>query len=114
MKRWIHAATAEKHLSGCSFDFDLGPYDQGYLESAIEDALEFTGIEILGFDFRGVEYPGGKIYSQCGFDFEWTGDAYNGYADAKRDADSIEKALIDLIDDMGGNFLGIDFYSLED
>lgn len=115
MKRFVHANTStEKHLSGCSFDFDLGTnYNPNYLERAIEDALSDLPIEILGFDFRSVEYPGDKIYSQCGFDFEWHG-AGSDYTSAKILTSEIEEALEDLIDDEGGNFFGIDVYSLED
>lgn len=108
MKRFIHAnKNAEKHLSGCSFDFDIGKnYDAKRIEDVIFDIGAECGIDVVGVDFRSVQYPRNKEYSQCGFDFEWHGDNYN--------AKEIERAIEDFIDDEGGNFFGIDFYSLED
>lgn len=43
------------------------------------------------------------IYSQCRVDFRWSGSY---------DAKAIEDALIEFIDNEGGNFFEIDFYSL--
>lgn len=108
MKKWIHCGTAEGlHRSGCSFDFDLGPnYDGKFIEDAIFDIFAEGGLDVVGVDFRSVDYPKGKVYSQCGIDFEWKGDGY--------DAEGIEEAISEFIDDEGGNFFGIDFYSLED
>lgn len=96
----------DTHLSGCSFDFDLGDsYDAKYFDDEIGSIFENLGLRYEGCDFRSVRYPGNKIYSQCGVDFRWSGSY---------DAKAIEDALIEFIDNEGGNFLGIDFYSLED
>ena len=96
------------HHSACSFDFDLGEaYDATYLEDRITEIFAELALDVDGVDFRSVEYPEeGKVYSQCGIDFTWLGYDY--------DAEGIEDALINLIDDEGGNFFGIDFYSLDE
>ena len=105
MKRYIRSAF-EMHTSGCSFDFDLGTtYDAKYVEDCVTDIFADMGLEVIGIDFRSVDYPRNKKYSQCGVDFQWKGN----YSSSE-----IEDALIDFIDDEGGNFFGIDFYSLED
>lgn len=106
MKRVIRTNRDEKHLSGCSFDFDLGDnYDATFLESAMYDLFADNGLDVKGVDFRSVDYPRGRTYSQCGIDFEWKGDTY--------DANLIEEDIADIIEDEGGNFFGIDFYSLD-
>ena len=95
----------DTHLSGCSFDFDLGNvYDGIYLDRKICDMFDAMGLYCKGVDFRAVKYPEDKLYSQCQVDFEWSGSY---------DDKAIEDALETLIDDEGGNFLGIDFYSLD-
>lgn len=106
MKKYVKSSENNQFkLSQCSFDFDLGRnYDQDWLEDEICNILwDYFDCDVTGVDFRSVDYPGGKKYSQCSFDFQWQ-DSY--------DADGIEEALINLIDDAGGNFFGIDFYSL--
>lgn len=112
MKRWIHAST-DKHVSGCSFDFDLGSnYDPSYIESSIGDILFDLGVnDYLSIDFRSVDYPGGKVYSQCGFDYIWPGadDDYDGFS---RFQVALEQKLQELIENEGGNFFGIDFYTV--
>ena len=107
MKKWIHASKDNKHLSGCSFDFDLGDaYDAKWMESVISDIFAEFDLEVLGVDFRSVDYPSGKVYSQAGVDFQWSGDTYDGAG--------VEEEIDEFINDEGGNFFGIDFYSLED
>lgn len=107
MKRVIKASASATHTSGCSFDFDLGDnYSSAYVEDAISEIFDNFGMEVIGIDFRSVDYPGGKQYSQCGVDFKWSGDTY--------DADAVEEEIASFIDDEGGNFFGIDFYSMED
>lgn len=108
MKKFIHATTdTKKHLSGCRFDFDLGHnYNLRELENRISSVLiDNCGVDVTGFDVDSVEYPDGLLYSQGGIDFEWSTDY---------DPNSIEEAIGDIITDMGGEFLGIDFYSEED
>lgn len=95
----------DTHLSACSFDFDLGNvYDGIYLDRKICDIFDAMGLYCKGVDFRAVKYPKDKLYSQCQVDFEWSGSY---------DDKAIEDALEALIDDEGGNFFGIDFYSLD-
>lgn len=107
MKKWIQSSTKEPHVSACSFDFDLGDqYDSEWLEDQILDIFSMFDLEAYTVDFRSVEYPGNKMYSQAGVEFIWKGDDYN--------AKGIENTIAKLIDDEGGNFFGIDFYSLED
>lgn len=92
--------------SQCSFDFDLGDdYDDHYLDIAINNIFEAMDMEVLGTDYRAVEYPNGKLYSQCSVDFSYK-DYYN--------EPEIEEDLAKMIEEEGGNFFGIDFYSLED
>ena len=114
MKKWIHAATDRgQKVSGCSFDFDLGDdYDPSYIESAICDILSELGAnDCFGIDFRSVEYPRNKVYSQCGFDYVAPGapDDYDGRALFEA---ALESKIQEFIEDEGGNFFGIDFYSL--
>ena len=107
MKKWIYASTKKRHLSGCSFDFDLGDsYDGDYMEEVLSDIFYEFGLNVIGVDFRSVDYPGNKVYSQAGVDFEWSGDTY--------DAKGLENEISEFINDEGGNFFGIDFYSVED
>ena len=91
-------------VSGCSFDFNLPDYDSRDLEDSISDVFVTLGFEPLGVDFRSVDYPDGKVFSQAGIDFRWTGDTYNAL--------EIEKALDKLITSKGGELLGIDFYAV--
>lgn len=115
MKRWIHATTDNRLVAGCSFDFDLGDdYDPSYIETAIGDILsELGATDYLGIDFRSVEYPGGKVYSQCGFDYVWSGAA-DDYEGAAMFQAALERKIQEFIEDEGGNFLGLECYSIED
>lgn len=106
MKRYIRT-NSEINLSQCGFDFDLGDnYDQNYLETAISNIFDDFGCTVDAIDFRSVDYPRKKVYSQCGIDFSWKGEQY--------DSQGIEDALIELIEDEGGNFFGIEFWSFGD
>lgn len=105
MKKCIRS-DSKVHTSGCSFDFDLGDsYNTKYVEYSIDDIFTKMDLEVTGIDFRSVAYPEGKRYSQCGIDFQWKGY----YNEAE-----IEEDIAQFIDDEGGNFFGIDFYSLEE
>lgn len=109
MKRWVHAATSKDEgiqTSICSFDFDLGDnYSGRHLEEKLTDLFDSMDLEVIGVDFRSVDYPDGETYSQCGIDFNWK-DYYNEA--------EIEEGIANLIDDEGGNFLGIDFEARKD
>ena len=48
MKKWIHAAMDNKHLSGCSFDFDLGnDYDARRIENALWDIFNDADLVLI-------------------------------------------------------------------
>lgn len=96
---------ADVEKSTCSFDFDAGDdtYSYDQMKSDLEDIFREQGLEVIGIDFRSVDYPDG-VKSQGGIDFEWKGD-YDSYA--------IQDAIDSYITDLGFDFLGIDFYSLD-
>lgn len=90
-------------MSQFSFDFS---YEDDYDSSSIENALSSVfedkyGFEILGVDFRSVDYSMYSEYadvntSQCGVDFKWTQD-YNDKAilrDVESALDSLRYPLI--------------------
>ena len=97
-----------KNLSQCSFDFDLGPdYDQDYIDNELTDIFEDLGAEVTGTDYHSVDYTlegDPRLYSQCTVDYVWHEPI---------DGDALEYAISELINDQGGNFFGLDVYSLQ-
>lgn len=77
MKRYIRSS--QTNVSSLCFDFS---YETSYDAKLLEDKLyelfeDELGFEILGIDFRHVDYSDVSDYanmntSQCGCDFQWS------------------------------------------
>ena len=104
-------AAKDSHVSTCSFDFiNDGLYDNQELASKIEEAFVDAGVTPLAVDFHSVDYSDYAPYadrtvSQCGVDFRWSGNYYE---------DAIEEEVALVLDWIGYELVGIDFYSARD
>ena len=101
--------TSSKVVTGVSFDFiHDGQYDEQAIENALSNAFQQLGLELIGIDFRSVDYSmypeyDGCIVSQCGADFSWVGDY---------DQNEVSNVIESTMAGLGYEVAGTDFYTI--
>lgn len=104
----------EVNQSIFSFDFVWrSTYDETDIRSAVEDVFDRFGCEVTGLDFYSVDYSSYPEYadknvSQCGVDFEWSGDY-----DDRGIVSALEEEMLSLGYEVIGSNFETSFYGLE-
>lgn len=114
MKRYIKSATtSDLYTTGISFDFisEGKIYPETKIKHDLTQALNDLGYDVLGVDFRDVDYSNYSDYanqndniSQCGIDFTHFGE----YSE-----NQLTETIDLVLSEWGCELIGIDFYSAD-